>query len=484
MIATCNNFFLELQSGMEKKNTFKKNLNSFIHKHVLKTEDTKEIPHTFKEELNRQSRKYMFFAILIVMFAWLPYISTDMQIYPDMPWIQYLRWGLSLVGLIMFILQFFPGPRSHARILLWITGLYLMNATAFITAMTHADPNYMAGFIFILMIIIVIPLLMIESLALLITALLTFFITLFFQKVTFNNPRIIYSLKDLFSTTAVIIAFITILNGQRVRTYLKSRELQREKSNLSLKNKNMEQELSMARLIQEKLIPEFAPIPQINTLYKPMEMVGGDFYDFIKFRDPHKVGIFLSDVSGHGVPAAFITSMIKSFLLQAGDIRNNPAHLLQYLNEMLNDQTGNHFITAIYGIFDTETREFYYSNAGHNPPFVIHKNNLRELYYDKKSMPLAILNNLEMKSVNKEYMNHTVKLKRDSRLLLYTDGLTEAISKDDINKDFYEELKLFLKNANKQQSNDIMQDLYWNLVGFHGSEDFQDDICVILIDVL
>ncbi|MEI7652004.1 MAG: DUF1501 domain-containing protein, partial [Verrucomicrobiota bacterium] len=94
------------------------------------------------------------------------------------------------------------------------------------------------------------------------------------------------------------------------------------------------------------------------TLDNRMEEVGGDFYDFINFRDSEKIGIFISDVSGHGVPAAFITSMIKTTILQSGERKENPAELLTYINDLLHNQTGGNFITTFYGIFNSLDNSF------------------------------------------------------------------------------------------------------------------------------
>ncbi len=95
------------------------------------------------------------------------------------------------------------------------------------------------------------------------------------------------------------------------------------------------EELELARRIQHHLIPRVPP-GNLNSAahYLPMEQVGGDFFDYIHFRDSDNIGIFMSDVSGHGVPAALITSMLKSFILQAGVRRENPAAMLEYVNDI------------------------------------------------------------------------------------------------------------------------------------------------------
>ena len=91
-----------------------------------------------------------------------------------------------------------------------------------------------------------------------------------------------------------------------------------------------------------------------------MEQVGGDFYDFYRFRDYRDLGIFLSDVSGHGVSAAFITSMVKTIILQSGYKRNNPAALLSYINKMLLGRTAGNFVTGITQLIIFHNSSFVY----------------------------------------------------------------------------------------------------------------------------
>ena len=95
-----------------------------------------------------------------------------------------------------------------------------------------------------------------------------------------------------------------------IKVITRTIELEREKELLRSRNETIENELIIAKKIQKQIIPRTSPVDNIYAFYKPMDKVGGDFYDFIKYRESEKIGIFLSDVSGHGVPAAFITSMV------------------------------------------------------------------------------------------------------------------------------------------------------------------------------
>jgi serine phosphatase RsbU (regulator of sigma subunit) len=271
----------------------------------------------------------------------------------------------------------------------------------------------------------------------------------------------------------------------------RTKELLKERNKLKVRNDIMESELVMAREIQFQLIPSKSPSPDISFYYKPMDQVGGDFYDFIEFQDSKSIGIFLSDVSGHGVPAAFITSMIKSFIQRSREIQSDPAALLSYLNDALFNQTGGNFVTAFYGIYDQKTQDFVYSNAGHNLPYVIARENGPPEIIDSvnKGIPLAVIKNEELAALNKTYSNSKIKLHKNSKLFLYTDGFVEAVNIDDkeVNektKDF--ESAVFSDAAFEYRdlpAEDFVRNLVNRLVQFRGSDKFEDDVCMICVDV-
>ena len=213
-----------------------------------------------------------------------------------------------------------------------------------------------------------------------------------------------------------------------------------------------------------------------------MEEVGGDFYDFITFADSKKIGVFLSDVSGHGVPAAFITSMIKTILLQAGSRLGDPAALLLYMNGVLRGQTAGNFVTAFYGIYNPDTRSLLYSNAGHNQPYVINRDRVFQLQGGKNTAIAMFPNNM-LARANKKFSNHEDFLESGSKLLLYTDGLVEARP---VGGDMFFEYasmeQVFHENYSKPCGL-FLEDLMKELMVFRNSEYFDDDICLICMDI-
>lgn len=249
-------------------------------------------------------------------------------------------------------------------------------------------------------------------------------------------------------------------------------------------NLRMETEISLARNIQQQIIPSKDPSGNIYSFYKSMSLLGGDFYDYIFFRDLNKLGIFISDVSGHGVPAALITTMIKTAIFQSGSIKEDPSALLMYLNNILIQQSGGNFITAFYGVYNSDDRKMIFSNAGHNFPFIIDSSGVSEIK-GGKSIPLAVLNNESLIGGKKAYSNSEITLTENTKLLLYTDGLVEtrSIKNDSI---FFEDsgmYELFIE-YHKFPGRKFVKSIYRDLVKFNGSDNFEDDICMICVDIV
>lgn len=252
---------------------------------------------------------------------------------------------------------------------------------------------------------------------------------------------------------------------------------------LQARNEIMENDIALARKIQDTLIPDKNPAPYIASVYKPMQQVGGDFYDFIAFADSKKIGIFLSDVSGHGVPAAFITSMIKTILLQTGSRLDNPSELLLYMNEVLENQTAGNFVTAFYGIYDPDTRILRYANAGHNQPYIIRQDRVSQLQGGKNTAIAMFPNNM-LARANKKFDNNEDLMERGTKLLLYTDGLVEARPMDsDIFFEHADMEEVFRDNLSKPCGL-FLENLMKELVAFRESENFDDDICLICMDIV
>lgn len=468
-------------------------------------------PETFKEDLNYQCGRILTFASIITL-SWLTYIPIDLQLHPDKPVIIALRIGFPVVGLLIFLSRFIRSLRERNLLMLTIYGAYMSISNAVLAGSTVGDAAYIGGYLFILTLLAVAPLQKMYANLILVMSDIAFFGTCYLSGIRSLTPQNRYSLNDVICVSFIVSCFIHILNNTRYVNWFKSRqveigeeglkiqkiysesleqtvyertkELEVERNNLQIRNEIMENDLKMAKKIHEQLMPIENPASFIYSLYKPMDMVGGDFFDFIKFRDSNRLGIFISDVSGHGLPAAFITSMIKTIILQAGEKKLYPAELLSYINEVLYDQIGGNFVTAFYGIYDTSTRTFVFSNAGHNPPLVITDNAVSELK-GHKTVPIGITKNSYLKTNNKEFKNSEVIFTSESKLLLFTDGFTECQPFNNVGLSFEESNINELILQNKNLPCDLfIKNLYNSLIDFRGNESFEDDVCLICLDVI
>jgi len=178
-------------------------------------------------------------------------------------------------------------------------------------------------------------------------------------------------------------------------------------------------ELEVARRIQQSILPPEFPRSgkfHVAARYVPMTSVAGDFYDFV-LADDARAGILIADVSGHGVPAALIASMVKLAATSQRSQATNPAALLAGMNTALHGNTQNQFVTAAYVYLDAEAQEFRYSAAGHPPMLLLRNGQVSEI--EENGLILAAFDFAA-------YDTKAHPLHPRDRLVLYTDGIIEA----------------------------------------------------------
>jgi phosphoserine phosphatase RsbU/P len=197
--------------------------------------------------------------------------------------------------------------------------------------------------------------------------------------------------------------------------YVAARRALRRDQQLS----EIQNELEVARRIQRSILPtEFRGSAQfqVTARYVPMTSVAGDFYDFV-LADDHQAGLLIADVSGHGVPAALIASMVKLAAASQRLLAADPARLLAGMNSALLGNTQHQFVTAAYVHLDSHSRQLRYSAAGHPPMLLLRNGNVTEI--QENGLMLAAFDFAS-------YSNATHPLQPGDRLLLYTDGIVEA----------------------------------------------------------
>jgi len=187
----------------------------------------------------------------------------------------------------------------------------------------------------------------------------------------------------------------------------------------------MAREAREARAIQEALLPKSSPyIPgfAISGLSVPAGDVGGDWYDFIPFEDG-RWGLVLADVSGKGTAAALLMSATRAMLRSLAQANCSPAEVMGKLNALLvNDIPSGRFVTLVYAVLNPTTRTLTFANAGHLRPLLVDGQRARFLD-SERGTPLGL--------VSGDFSECTVPLPQGARVVLYSDGITEAAGPDD-----------------------------------------------------
>jgi serine phosphatase RsbU (regulator of sigma subunit) len=182
----------------------------------------------------------------------------------------------------------------------------------------------------------------------------------------------------------------------------------------------VEQELSVARRIQQASLPKEVPEWEgweVTPLYRPAREVGGDFYDF-HFLSEGQLGLVVGDATGKGVPAALVMSTTCGMLQLAAQSFFSPGEMLQRVNEALFPNIpSNMFVTCFYGVLDLTSGTFAYANAGHDLPYLWHSGDCEELR--ARGMPLGLMPGMD-------YEEGEVSLREGESVLFYSDGLVEA----------------------------------------------------------
>ncbi len=197
-------------------------------------------------------------------------------------------------------------------------------------------------------------------------------------------------------------------------------QLVREQELEAQNRERIAQELRVARLIQQTLLPKELPQLRgwtVEAFYQPAREVGGDFYDFIDLGDG-RLGVVEGDVTDKGVPAAIVMATCRTMLRAAARRIDDPGRVLESVNDTLHiDIPPNMFVTCLYAVVDTVTGVIRYANAGHNLPYVRTENGVEELR--ATGMPLGLLPQMT-------YEVKEAKLAHGDTMLIHSDGVAEA----------------------------------------------------------
>ena len=270
---------------------------------------------------------------------------------------------------------------------------------------------------------------------------------------------------------------ITLLEKLKLDLEKKNHSLAGAMKNLKFAQQNIRDELRMARVIQQGILPKSAPSPdglKIAVVYHPVEEVGGDIYDFIHFSEKH-LGIFIGDASGHGLPAAFVGTISKMSLYNNSKTEMPVSELLSKVNQdMIDNIHTGHYLTCFWGIFDLESNIFTYSRAGHPIPVLI-KGNGTLIPLKSSGTFLGLL-------ANTLFEEQKIELEKGDRLFLFTDGIFEVPDLSE-NKDQmlgYERFVKMLIDCNNLPFGKIMSTIQQQLSKYI----YEDDYTLIAIEAV
>jgi serine phosphatase RsbU (regulator of sigma subunit) len=238
-------------------------------------------------------------------------------------------------------------------------------------------------------------------------------------------------------------------------------------------------ELETARQIQSFILPgESIQIKGLSLAarYVPVASVAGDFYDFVKV-DENRLGILVADVSGHGVPASLISSMVKIAFASNTSHASNPAAVLDAINQVLCGKLENDFVTAGYLFLDIEEKNMIYAGAGHMPLLLWRAAEKKIYEFREKGTVLGQFQDIQFKNIS-------IPLKPDDRIILYTDGIVETSNPTHTLFGF-ERLKEFIMSNAQLPAGQFADTLIRQLFNWSGKpseEALDDDLTLIVAD--
>jgi sigma-B regulation protein RsbU (phosphoserine phosphatase) len=269
-------------------------------------------------------------------------------------------------------------------------------------------------------------------------------------------------------------------------------ELGRSREELRVKNEQMEDDLRMAREIQQAILPQQYPsFPQSAPAeqsvlsfchrYLPTGAVGGDFFNIMPLSN-ERAGIFICDVMGHGVRSALITAILRALVEELTPEANDPGELLAKVNQDLRSilkQSGTPlYTTAFYMIADLAEKRAYFANAGHPKPMIISGNTGEvELLQNRDQRANPALGLFDSFG----YTTSSIPLSPADRFILYTDGVYDLECKGDLLS--IDWLRAAFARRRAMTLPNMFDDLLSELRGFADGEEFCDDMCLVGMEV-
>jgi sigma-B regulation protein RsbU (phosphoserine phosphatase) len=245
--------------------------------------------------------------------------------------------------------------------------------------------------------------------------------------------------------------------------------------------RQLESELELAQDVQKMLLPQEVPnIPgiEIAAFSRPAQIVGGDYFDFVDFSDGLH-GLAIADVAGHGVSASLHMASIQALLRTLAPVNKSPAKVMHQVHKLfIHNIRFETFVTFFIGAFDPSTKTLTFSNAGHQPPLVLHK-------AESKKEPVEMLwpTGAAIGLVEEaEFSEKTIELQKEDMLVLYTDGVTETVNPQ--NQEFGRKRLIKLgQQIIDAPVKQVVQEIRQGLEQFSGGQPLADDTTIVICKI-
>jgi sigma-B regulation protein RsbU (phosphoserine phosphatase) len=234
----------------------------------------------------------------------------------------------------------------------------------------------------------------------------------------------------------------------------------------------LERQVRTAAEVQQRMLPQDLPVvPGVDlaAIYVPSFDLGGDFYDIITLPDEN-LGLVIADVSGKGVPASLIMASVRAALRAQVDNLYYLYEVMERINQMLyRDTRTTEFVTTFYGVLDTKNRRLTYCNAGHPPPLLLRDGTLIEL--GSNNLVLGV-------DPNEKFEQHLIELKSGDMILMYTDGLPDAVNFNGERFGTPRVRESFTRGGSSAES--VAQNILWDMRRFAGLTKRADDVTMLV----
>lgn len=297
----------------------------------------------------------------------------------------------------------------------------------------------------------------------------------------FTNDSVSWA-KTLPNTIFGLILFAIAFSNEkgRQKKFFEHYDFQYRKNFESIR---MKRELNYARDIQLSMLPKGEAVINgvgIAGVSLPASEVGGDYFDYFKISD-HETGVFICDVSGHGVASGLMLSALRGSMHLILDDTSNPKIVVEKLNKMIRKtQSRKMFVTAVLAIIDTSENKCRLYNAGHLPPYRISGETGEIFRIKKHGIALGAMGTVDKTDSDNLV---TFDFKKNDKIILYTDGVNEAMNNERAEYGL-DNLELFLNSNSTRSAKELLDGIVADVKKFCGPSVQRDDLSLLIIERL